>query len=246
MSITSAGDVITAALRKIGVISIGAGETPTAAVSAGGLDDLNMMLNSWSARRLVMRALTLLGPFTLTAAKYSYSVKASGDINTTCPLHVLSAYYRDSNNYDYPLRVLTREEYDGYHDKAVTTGPPQALFFDPGATQQATRTGTIYVYPVPDSADTYKFYIEALVSLTSFAALTTTYTLPDEYLEAIIYNLAVRLAPDYGRSTPAEVVAIAKVSFDNIVRLNAPQLVRRADMPGCQGGGGNIYTMGGG
>jgi hypothetical protein len=247
MAITSANDVITASLRKIGVLAIEAGEVATAAAATAGLDDLNMMLKSWATRRLVLRAPTLLGGFALTAAKYSYSVKVSGDLNTACPLSVLSAYYRDASGYDYPLDLLTREQYDGYFDKAVTTGAPQALFFDPGATQQAARAGTIYIYPVPDSAATYTLYIEALVSLTSFATLTTAYTLPDEYLEAIVYNLAVRLAPDYGRPTPAEVAAIAKASFDNICRLNAPQLVRSVDMPGCGGsGGGNIYTMGGG
>lgn len=246
MSVTSANDIISASLRKLGVLAVEAGETPTAAAATAGLDDLNMMLKSWATRRLVARALTLLGPFTLVAADRDYTIAASGgNFTAACPLSVLSAYYRDPDDYDYPLRILTREEYDGYHDKAVTTGAPDALFFDPGATQQATRTGTIYVYPVPDSADTYKLYIEALVSLTSFAALTTVYTLPDEYLEAIVYNLAVRLAPDYGRATPAEVAAIAKVSFDNICRLNAPRFVRSVDMPGCEGsGGGNIYTMG--
>lgn len=248
MAITTARDIISAALRKVGVISLQAGESPTSAMASAGLDDLNMMLKYWSTRRFVLRAATLLGGYNLTASDRDYSIGSGGDFDTTCPLDILATYYRDSNSYDYPLRILTRQEYDGYVDKAVTTGQPQCLFFEPGATQQATRTGTVYIYPVPDSADTYTLYMRALVPLTSFAGLTTDYDLPDEYLEAVVYNLAVRVAPDYGRPISAETAAIAANSFETILRLNVPRMVARTDLPGgnYQGRAGNIYTMGAG
>jgi hypothetical protein len=48
--------------------------------------------------------------------------------------------------------------------------------------------------------------------LAQFADLTTTVSFPPGYAEALRFNLAVRLAPEYGRPTPPEVAAIARTS----------------------------------
>lgn len=239
MSITTAGDIINKVFNKTGITSLAAGETPTAAQSSAALDDLNMMLSAWAARRLTARALTQLN-HALTVNVASYAIGTGAVWNTPTPYDLESAFYRDADDNDYDVEIITREEYDSYGDKAISTGPPETVFFDPGATQQATRAGTVYVYPIPD-VSTYTLYVEATVPFTSFASLTATYTFPGEYLEAIVYNLAVRVATDAGREIPAAVAMLATESFNTIVRLNSPRLVARPDLP-YRSGGGNIMT----
>ena len=57
--------------------------------------------------------------------------------------------------------------------------------------------------------------------------------MPDDYLEVITYNLAVRIAPDYGKTIPQEIAAIASSSYDRMINLNAQNQLepQRLDLP---------------
>lgn len=220
MSVLTAADLIQKALQKIGVIA--EGETPSTSQSSDGLDALNLLLDSWAGRSLLTTA-KIRENFPLVAGTASYTIGVGGAFNTSKPFDIDSAFIRDGNNLDYAVDVVTREVYDGYPDKAITTNRsrPTNLFYDPGATQQAIQLGTIYLYPIPDAATTYSLYLESEKQFTQFTTTASLITFPPSYKRALIYHLAIELAPDYGKPITAEIKMIADESMRIVENINS-------------------------
>jgi hypothetical protein len=228
MATSTAQDFITQALAMINVGALG--ETiPTAQLNAA-FDVLNNMLDSWSGRSLLTTAL-IQEDFVLTANKGVYTIGSSygtmpvitADFNTARPIEIVSAFIQDSNDVQYPVQVVPRETYDSYTDKLITgeVTRPQALYFDPGVTQQTAQWGTVNLYPYPDSADTYTLYIDSEKAFTEFASLSAVVTFPPVYRRAIISNLALELAPLYGKTLHPEVLEIAHESMRIVENINS-------------------------
>ena len=210
---STAHDIIRGAMRLIGAVD--PGEPLTAAEADDGLEALNEMLESWSNERLAVPQI-LQENFALVSGTASYTIGSGATFNTTRPLDILSAFIRD-DGYDYPLRILDREEYDAITYKAASF-QPEALYYQP-----SVANGIIYLHGVP--AKTYSvtngLYINSMKQLQRFAALTTDIVLPPGYKRAIKYNLAPELAPEYNRKVPDAVLAIARESKAAIKRLNS-------------------------
>jgi hypothetical protein len=64
----------------------------------------------------------------------------------------------------------------------------------------------------------------------------TAIAFPPAYAEAFRYNLAVRLAAEYGKEPPAAVVAIASESLGRVKAMNAPEMDVRSDLVPVAGG----------
>jgi hypothetical protein len=242
MGTSTSLDIIKKSLQKIGVLA--EGEEATAPQANDALDALNNMLDSWAARSLLTTA-QIRESFTLTADKRTYTIGSGGDFDTSKPFEIASAFVRDSNNIDYGIDVVGREVYDSYTSKALTTYTtrPTNLFYDPGATQQATQLGTIYIYPTPDGTTTYTLFLESEKPFTQFTDLTSTITFPPSYKRAMIYNLAIEIAPDYGRPITPSVSSLAHESMRIIENVNARnnKFVAAMDFPGRQRNY-NIYS----
>lgn len=215
-------------LRKIGVIATG--QTPTNDELQDALRDLNRMLEVWSTKQIQVFA-SAEDNFSLVAGTVSYTMGTAGTASSVRAKKILSGFTRDSDNYDQPVEIISEKQYNAIPDK-TTQGRPYYLFYDP-----KYALGYIYLYPTPDSTET--MYIESLKLLhTAFTALTTTVSLPGEYEEAIVFNLAVRMAPEYGLPVPIEVAAIAASSLADIIELNASNQVEKVGLdPGITGSG---------
>jgi hypothetical protein len=81
--------------------------------------------------------------------------------------------------------------------------------------------GRIFMYPVPSGG---QLHITTWTPLTSFAA-SDDVALPPGYQEAITYQLAARLAPEYGVQVPPAVAMLAKAAKADIKRVNFRQPV---------------------
>lgn len=207
---------ISASLRKIGALA--SGDTLSAQDATDGLAEGNRMLSSWSTEGLLVHAITAESPLTLTPADSTVTLGALGDI-TTRPVAIESAVLR-SGTTDYPMRMLSLTEYAALSLKTIQ-GIPAALYDDGGYPQR-----TLSLYPVPNAAYSLVLFTKrALTALT----LDTSVSLPDGYEDAMVYNLAVRLAPEYGKSAPAEVVQTAVESKATIKRANVKPNYLRAD-----------------
>lgn len=211
-------DLIKGAMRLIGAIE--SGETPSSEETSDGLSALNAMMDAWSIERLMVYQI-LQENFTLSAGTASYTIGSGGTWNTTRPTRIDSAFIRDSSGQDYPIEIITKEQYDAIWLK-TTQSLPEQLFYDP-----AYPLGTVYWYCVPDAS--YTAYINSWKQLQSFAGLTTVLALPPGYERAIKYNLALEIAPEYNRMPSAVLAQIANESKAAIKSMNAPEVVAKCD-----------------
>lgn len=219
-------EIITKALQKIGAVT--KSETISADDAADALSSLNAMISSWSLDSLLVYA-SILESFTLTAGDSSYTIGSTGDFNTSRPTEILSAYIRD-NTTDTGLNIITEEEYDTISVKSFS-GKPSLICYTP-----SYPLGTIKLDKLPDQ--TYTLFLLSKKPFSSYA-LSDDVTLPPGFERAIVYNLALELAPEYGQPLDASVASIARDSLSLIKTAN----VRATKIPYSKDlGVKNIFT----
>lgn len=127
------------------------------------------------------------------------------------PMRVLDGMLRSlSGGNDIPCMVISREMYNRFGVK-TSSGSPIQLYYD-----VQENSGNLYVYPTFLNASMLlQLEIESPVS--DITASTDDYDLPQEWGEAIKYNLAIRIAPEY--EVPSDkfqqLSALATVSLEN-------------------------------
>ena len=84
--------------------------------------------------------------------------------------------------------------------------------------------------------------LKPFTETSSFDALTSTLAFPPNYEEPIVYNLAVRIAPDFGKSISVEIAAIASDGYDNLVTLNSGNQVEPINLT-LPIGGSSAYSI---
>lgn len=229
--------MISRSMRLIG--SIGKGETPDEDEAADGLTALNAMLDAWQIERLMVYQI-VQNSHTWAASTTSRTIGSGGNFAVQRPVRIDSAWFRDSNNNDYPLEVFQdRRQYDAIVIKSTTGNISQYLFYDP-----AYPLGVLYAYPISTAQWTLK--LNTWQTLQSFSALTTDLALPPGYQRAIEYNLAIEIAPEYGKGKKIDplVPVIAVQSKASIKTLNQPSMVAQVETAVSAIGGGryNIYS----
>jgi hypothetical protein len=176
---------------------------------------LNGMLSQWQRKRWLVYSLDDVS-FPATGA-ISYTVGLGQNVNIARPDRLEAAFVRLINGtqqVDYPLDLLgSREDYNQVALKGLQTFP-QLAFYD-----AAFPIGNLYLWPAPTSQ--YTIHITVKTQLVSFSGLTGLVSLPLEYQEALIYNLAARLRPMYGLPPEPSVIALAKESLNVIRGANA-------------------------
>lgn len=233
----TAQDIIKASMRKLGILA--KSEAPSNDELQDSLQALNAMIDEWGSQKLMGTA-TVRENFPLVAGQQSYTIGIGGNFNTTTPYQIIYAYYQDVNNIKTPLDIVTREEFESYQDSQIVSAPPLSLFFDPGATQQASQMGTINLYNTPDATSPYTLYIDSQKPFTEFANLTTAVTFPPSYVKALIYNLAIEIASEYeGITVPRIVETLALESKENLEATNSVPILAILDLPGKKSGGFN-------
>lgn len=222
----NATDLITDALQDLGVLS--AGQSPSATDLTTGLRRLNSMLDLWATSSLLVPFRTQVTK-ALTGAQ-SYTIGTGGDINTTRPVAIESAFVRESNT-DSPLYVAhSRKEYDDLTDKGLT-GTPRAVYYEP-----TLPLGTLFVWPVGSAID--MLFLSVRGQLTSFPDTTTDVVLAPGYVTALQSNLALKLAPIYEAMASEDVKDTARDSMASIKRLNrqSPVMSFDSSIPGVSAG----------
>jgi hypothetical protein len=198
--------LIKAALRSIGVIA--PGETPTDDEVQDGLEAMKFMFRNWSSQNIKVYSVTVEN-FTLTGAA-SYTIGSGGTFNTVRPASIRGAYVRDAYGFDNPLDIIDEAKYRDLHLKSIVavTG---YLWYNP-----TYPLGTIYLYPLDGST----IYLHSLKPLTDPTIITSSIAFPPEYDEAIKFNLALRLCPEYGKEPSQMVLAFASGSMKDIESKN--------------------------
>lgn len=241
---TTAGDIVTAALKLANVV--GTGQTANAEDNNDAWAMLQWMLQEWERKRWLVFVLSTYAK--VSTGAQSYTVGPGGDIDTGAqsvrPDKLESAYLRQlvnsqPNQIDYPLEILgAREDYNKIALKSLSSFPSTIYY------EASWPLGRIYPWPVPQ-ATIYGLNCTFKAQLPyKFANLATKFTsIPFEYYNAMIFNLALRLRAMYGIQSYAgdTLPGLAKDSLNTLRGANTQ--ISRLSIPRLDGSGQyNIFS----
>jgi len=229
-------NVITDALKLLGVVA--GHEVPTSAEQADSFARLTELIDSWGthAQTLYVPHRALLPT---VAAQQTYTVGDGGDLDVTPqPVTIDAVSWLTSTTppAEVYLDVASDQAYIGQPMKTLTGATPQQVSYTRGA-----PLGELWVWPVPTAVVTLVLYWREPVA--SFPDLVTPVALLPGYAKALRCNLAIELAPEFGRVVDPTVERLARESLADLKRANLP-LVEIGIDPALTGGGPgyNILT----
>jgi len=186
--------VITGALRKLGVLASGA--SPSTSQTNDGAEALNALIKAFHADGMPVWAIETTS-FTVTSGTASYTIGPAQTINTVYPpLKLLQARRISDGETNVPLNVYTRYDFNNLPTSDTTTGTPVTLYYQP-TISSGVATGVISLWPTPDDSTT-EISIDYQRPFQDMDAATDNFDFPSYWMQALIYNLAWTLAPEYG------------------------------------------------
>lgn len=177
----TARDMVTQAMREIGVIA--SGESPTSDEMSDAIVRLNSMLKAWAAKGLNLWR-DVDGAIDFAAGKSS---KVLADALTIDNVRLLLA---DGVN----TRPLGRWERDRLR-MAPTMAEGEPLAY---AVLNTANTLALQLYPVPDRAVTIRYSYGRVIA--DVVQPADPVDVPQMFQEAVWKNLAVKLAPTFGKA----------------------------------------------
>lgn len=182
--------------------------------------------------------LTLSTPFNRPATSAAEVFFYTSTIDK--PLDILTMNRRDRNGTDEndsPMQRLNEDQYESIPDKDAD-GDPTAWYYE-----EKLSDGYLYLDAVAtDLRDILVF--KYLSHMQVFTEASDELDIPAVGREMIVYNLAVRLAPEHGKPIPPSVAAIAESSLA-VWRNSDPDTARmffEPDRVDYGEGAGSSYT----
>lgn len=201
--VISLNELIREALDVLGVGS--EGEPVTADMYRRGKSSLKLMLLGWNAEDNLWRHEQQgIVPIANTAS-YVLPVKA---------MRVRSARRKQLvGGYETPMTEWSRQEYLDMPSKTTAPSTPVNFYYDP-----QRSTGTVYLWPTPSVAvaPTIQIIIDVLRPMFVLDDSNDTLDMPQEWQEAVVYNLAKRLKLKYPVNDPsisAQIDLMADTTF---------------------------------
>lgn len=226
----TANDIIRASMRLIQVSAV---DTDlTAQELQDGLESLNRMLDSWSADELTLYQV-IREQFPLAQGENPYTIGYGATFNTSRPMKIVDAYLILNNGsipVSYPMQVLGYDDYNSIRLKTLSTNFPNYLYYQP-----SFPIGEIYIYPIfaPNDPATQG---PAYINITSWKPIdmvldpSAYMSFPPGYWEAIVFNLAVRIAEEYQFSIRETTVQLAISALKRVKRLNQRTVTLQTDV----------------
>lgn len=126
-----------------------------------------------------------------SAVVYAYTTKLDE------PFNIYSAVRESSGAIDTPMNYLSYEAYFQLPNK-TSSSTPVSYSYD-----RQLGDGIIRVWPAPDDVE-YIMKINISAKVQDFDSAANTPDFPQEWYEALILNLAMKLAPAFGKTTAAQ------------------------------------------
>lgn len=241
---TTALDLITDALVEIGALA--AGETPTAEDADLCRRRLNSLLDSLNIDRAAINKIAI-DEYTLTAGHQPHTIGVdpagvlTADFAQARPVAIVRAYIKTGSGTSadhQEIDVWTEQEWSDISARGMAGSTPEGVYPDYGA-----PLCSLYFWPVPSAAVVYEQH--SWVQFTEFSAISDIVNLPTGYADLLMYNLALRIAPAFGREPSAVTVEMASRARTNIQTVNSKPLQMTADPAILTGHGRyNIFTDG--
>lgn len=230
------GDVVTDALRELGVIN--AVDPARSEDLALGLLRVNRILDNWTADGRAVYAQSIY-TLTLVPSQQPHTLGPAGDlVMTKRPDRLVMANLVVAGVRS-PVSVRDAQWWMSLSTPTQTGSEPTDLYYEP-----AWPLGNVYLYPVPTVANTLEFLAQIDLAGTTVDE-NTAVSLPPGYLDALVLTLSESLAPSMRVPVQPETARKAMEArgraFGNNTRI--PKLATRdIGMPG--GGGGFNYLTG--
>lgn len=210
-------DIINDALRELGVLSVDQSTADTADANFG-LRKLNGLLDQWKAeqRMIYYHKRTI---WTITSGTGSYTVGTGGTINVDRPAKIDRVTYLDTSvtpNQERQLGMLFEPMWQRIMFKDQQSVLPTYWYYD---NNYSSGLGTIYLWPVPTST-TITGVLYAALPIGRVTSLSETFDLPPGYERMIVTNLAVEMAPGFGRVVDNTLAMRAEKSMRVVQRSN--------------------------
>lgn len=201
----SRDQIISLALRKLGVLEIGAVPDPDTIDNASM--SLNLLIKQFSIEGLKLwKNSELIIPLTTNQSTYilggSTSALMYDSLNPTVaitdrPLKVIQGFYRNNSvspYIDIPVMVISKQEYNVIGSK-FSTGTANTIFYD-----TKKLNGVLYVYLTPDvnASTNMELHIVAQLPLDDLSTALGIPDFPNEWMNCLVWNLADQLSLEYG------------------------------------------------
>ncbi len=214
----SANDVIKRSLRLIGAIA--SGETPAADMAQDALTTLQALQDEWQLDPLNMIA-TVREVFSVTANVQDYTIGPLADFArdfTPIDIDAAALLLASSTPPDteIPLSIWTEQQWQAQLVKPLTNTLFTGLKYE---RETSTGLGLISLWPIPTTAvNSIVLYLNTPVP--RFPNLSTVVTLAQGYENAYVYQLAIELAPEYGKPIDTIIRERATEALARIKRAN--------------------------
>lgn len=151
------------------------------------------------------------------------------------PLYIDQAYVRVNTNsngepianggLDYQVAVIALENYNQIGLKTLNGPWPKALYYNPNA-----DSGNVFVWPNPAQGEMHMF---SSTIFSNFESLYDEIVLPQGYVMALRWNLALRLMPMYGKTNQMQLAMIQGFAQEAkaTVKRNNMQPIAAASYP---------------
>jgi hypothetical protein len=198
----AANDIINPALKLLGVIA--QGDTPATAESNDARAVLNAMIENWHLEDLNMipRAVQVIS---LSAGTNSYALSPR-------PTRILAAQHIITAGVTDPVDVMDEQRFAAIDNYGLSGGRLKGVWYDG---QQSSPT----LHVAPAAGGTLRLY--TVGTLPTFGDLVTNQTFPVGYDDALIYCLACKLGPMFGRVVSADLRRAADEAKAAIRSANA-------------------------
>lgn len=229
MSLTG-GTLLNAAVERLGRLY--PGESLSSSEQTDFLAVANNLVDNWSLERLNIPVIVVASA-ALTSGTAAYTFGAAGTFGTTRFLRLDSAgilvpsaaitgtYIR------VPVAIKSQREFQAFPEKSALAQVPQIFYYD---YQFPVATGNLA--PTPNFTGTaIKLELGGWQALANFPDLVTTVNTPQGLDEALITNLAIRLAPLLSVSASPELVQAAKETKAALRAMNDSNFQNPAAAP---------------
>jgi len=225
----TARDIITLAMKEAGVL--GVGQTLLAEDINDGFTYLQRMMNQWQLRRWVVPSLQDISADGNNMI--SNTIGPGGYFNVSQkPDKINAGYFFQLNTGQTPISlplipIMSYEDYARITVKQLNT-QPEYFFYDnqnnPTGTNNA-GLGNVFIWPIPSPF--YEIHLVVKSDLDWPATVDSVFTLPNEYAEAIHFNLALRLCSAYGIEPKRSTIALGKAALATVRNANTqiPELI---------------------
>jgi hypothetical protein len=218
-------------MRKIGVLA--AGEPLPANEGDDALQVFAQMVDAWSLETLLVPVVGVV-TFDLTNDISEYTIGVYPEpkpdplpinhIETARPEKILAAFIRDQYETDYIQEVIDVKTFSRISRKTNASRPSRFYV------REGWPLNTILFESVPYAKETLHLeVIQPLSEILPAACLTEEINLPPGYERALIYNLCLDLADEWGKQPSAAVATLAIEGKKWLKRNNYRDLVLGMD-----------------